>query len=260
MLPATDHEMTLIIPAFNEERRLPKTLDAVRRFLDAARLDYRVVVADDGSTDRTVSLTRRYGWRFSTLSSPHRGKGYAVRGAMLAATGEVLAFTDADSPFDLQSLIDGYQSIAVHRCEVAYGTRYAEHSENLVARQLVRSIASHTFHFLVRCCVSRDVRDCQCGLKVFSRRAAVEIFSRAQVDGFAFDTEVVMLAERLGLKRCCIPVTLVSEETSTVSVWRHSLPMALDVVRARYRLGRRRITATHEVGWGELPTNRRIAA
>ncbi|HEY2839107.1 MAG TPA: glycosyltransferase [Pirellulales bacterium] len=260
-LPKSDHELTVIIPAFNEERRLPKTLASLARFMDASRLNYRVVVADDGSTDQTPALTRGLGWRFSTVSLPeNRGKGCAVRNAMLAATGEVVAFTDADLPFDLKSLIEGYRWIAQQRCEVAFGTRHAEQSESRISRRWIRTLATHTFQFLVRNFVSRDVSDCQCGLKVFSRRAAVEIFSRAEVDGFAFDTEIVMLASRLGLTHACLPVTLVNDQASTVSLWRHSLPMAFDVAHARWRLGRRPITTTHDADWGRLAAPRRQVA
>lgn len=261
MWPATNHELTVIIPAFNEQQRLPRTLVVLNRFLDASRLNYRVLVADDGSTDQTPTLTRDLGWRFSTVSLPeNRGKGRAVRKAMLTATGEVLAFTDADLPFDLSALIEGYHWIVQRRCEVAFGTRHAEQSDSQVSRPLTRTVATHAFQFLVRSFVSRDISDSQCGLKVFSRRAAVEIFSRAKVDGFAFDTEVVMLAARLGLTHCSLPVTLINDEASTVSLWRHSLPMALDLARARFRLGRRRIDATLDSNWGRQVTAARRAA
>lgn len=257
----SDHELTVIIPAFNEERRLPKTLAQLSKFLDASRLDYRVLVADDGSTDRTPTLTQGLGWRFSTVSLPeNRGKGCTVRSAMLAATGEVVAFTDADLPFNLLSLTEGYRWIAERRCEVAFGTRHAAQSAQLVARRWGRTAATHAFQFLVRSFISRDVSDSQCGLKVFSRRAAVEIFSRATIDGFAFDTEVVMLAARLGLTHACLPVTLVSDQASTVSLWRHSLPMALDVARARWRLGTGRIATTHHTNWGRLAGSRQRVA
>lgn len=259
--PPSDHELTVIIPAFNEERRLPKTLAQLARFLDASRLDYRILVADDGSTDRTPTLTGGLGWRCSTVSLPaNRGKGCAVRSAMLVATGEVVAFTDADLPFHLQSLIEGYRWVSEQRCEVAFGTRHAAQSEQHVARRWGRTAATHAFQFLVRSFVSRDVSDSQCGLKVFSRRAAVEIFSRTTIDGFAFDTEVVMLAARLGLTHACLPVTLVNDQASTVSLWRHSLPMALDVARARWRLGSGRIATTHPSSWGRLAGARRRVA
>ena len=104
-----DHDLTVIIPAFNEEKRLPWTLDQLSAFLDDWAVDYRVLVADDGSTDRTAALTGGFGPRFSTLSlKNHGGKGRAVKTAMLSATGRVLAFTDADLPFDLAALRQGY--------------------------------------------------------------------------------------------------------------------------------------------------------
>ena len=110
--PHADHEFSLVIPAYNEENRLPWTLAELRRFLDASGIDYRVLVADDGSTDRTATLAPRMGSRFSTISLPqNRGKGAAVRNAMLRATGKVLAFTDADLPFELESLRQAYDLV-----------------------------------------------------------------------------------------------------------------------------------------------------
>ena len=107
-----DHDFSLVIPAYNEENRLPWTLAELRRFLDAWGIDYRVLVADDGSTDRTATLADTMGPRFSTVSLPqNRGKGAAVRNAMLRATGKVLAFTDADLPFELESLRQAYDLV-----------------------------------------------------------------------------------------------------------------------------------------------------
>ena len=107
-----DHDFSLVIPAYNEENRLPWTLAEIRRFLDASAIDYRVLVADDGSTDRTATLAGAMGPRFSTVSLPqNRGKGAAVRNAMLHATGAVMAFTDADLPFELESLRQAYDLV-----------------------------------------------------------------------------------------------------------------------------------------------------
>ena len=103
-----DHDLTVIIPAYNEEKRLPWTLAQLTAFLNDWGVDYRVLVADDGSTDRTAALTRDLGPRCSTLRlAPQGGKGRAVRTAMLRATGRVLAFTDADLPFQLTALRAG---------------------------------------------------------------------------------------------------------------------------------------------------------
>ena len=237
-----DHDLTVIIPAYNEERRLPWTLAQLAAFLNEWGVDYRVLVADDGSTDCTAVLTRDLGPRYSTLRlAPQGGKGRAVRTAMLYATGRVVAFTDADLPFKLSALQQGYEWIRRSQCDVVFGARDIEGSENLARRRLWRRAATFAFREVVRRMVSREVTDTQCGLKLFGRRAALEIFARTTIDGFAFDAEVVMLTHRLGLPFRRVPVTLVNEFSSTLSLRRNALPMLLDVFRVclRDRMGGR---------------------
>ena len=123
--PPCDHDLTVIIPAFNEERRLPWTLTALTAFLSKQNVDYRVVVADDGSRDGTAKLSDGFGRYCSTISldRPHgkSGKGRAVRTAMLRATGRVVAFTDADLPFELSALKEGFRQIRDGECAVVFG-------------------------------------------------------------------------------------------------------------------------------------------
>jgi len=234
----TDHDLTVIIPAYNEEKRLPWTLRQLTQYLDDWGVDYRVLVADDGSTDCTASLTRDLGPRFSTLRLiPQGGKGRAVRTAMLRATGRVVAFTDADLPFELSALRQGYEWIRHNESEVVFGARDIEGAGNVAKRRIMRRMATFAFREIVRRLVSRDVTDTQCGLKLFSRRAALEIFARATIDGFAFDTEVVLLTHQLALPFRRVPVTLVNEFSSTLSLRRNALPMLMDVIRLRLRNG-----------------------
>jgi dolichyl-phosphate beta-glucosyltransferase len=227
-----DHDLTVILPAYNEEKRLPWTLDELGRFLDGWGVDYRVIVADDGSSDQTPLLAKSLGRRYSTVRlDRHAGKGRAVRTAMLRATGRVVAFTDADLPFDLTSLRQGYSWINRGACEVVFGARDLDHSAHLAPRRVARTLATLVFRTVVRRLISRQVTDTQCGLKLFSRRAAVEIFSRATIDGFAFDAEVVLLTERLGLGFRRLPVVLINEYGSTLSLRRHTLPMLWEIIR-----------------------------
>ncbi len=232
----TDHDLTVIIPAYNEEKRLPWTLAQLAVFLSEWGVDYRILVVDDGSTDRTAALTRNLGPQCSTLRmTPQGGKGRAVRAAMLRATGRVLAFTDADLPFKLTALRQGYQWIDRGVCQVVFGARDIEAAENLARRRLLRRLATFAFREIVRHLISSQVTDTQCGLKLFDRRAALEIFARSTIDGFAFDAEVVMLTERLGLPFRRVPVTLVNEFSSTLSLRRNAWPMLCDVLRVRMR-------------------------
>ncbi|MFN0051183.1 MAG: glycosyltransferase [Planctomycetales bacterium] len=233
--PASDHELTVIVPAYNEELRLPSTLDGLADYLNRWGIDYRVLVVDDGSRDGTSRLTANRGVRFGTISQVNRGKGAAVRNGMLRATGQVVAFTDADLPYDLDALQAAYRAIGDGRAEIVFGARDLRESIVLAPRRLARTIATHVFRTLMRMLVSRQVTDTQCGLKVFSRRAALEVFSRTTIDGFAFDAEVVYLTHRLNLPFERIPVTLINEYASTISLSRHALPMLLDVIGVRRR-------------------------
>jgi dolichyl-phosphate beta-glucosyltransferase len=255
-----NHDLTVIIPGYNEEKRLPWTLNQLGKFLDDWGVDYRVLVADDGSTDATASLTHALGPRYSTLRLvPHGGKGRAVRTAMLRATGRVVAFTDADLPFQLSALQQGFQWIHEGQCEVVFGARDIEGAENHARRRLARRMATFVFREVVRRMVSREITDTQCGLKLFSRRAALEIFSRCTIDGFAFDAEVVMLTHRLNLPFRRVPVTLVNEFSSTLSLRRNALPMLLDVMNLWVRNHTGRAVPDPEFVFLESEKERRAA-
>jgi dolichyl-phosphate beta-glucosyltransferase len=235
----TDHDLTIVIPALNEEKRLPWTLNELDAFLKNWQIRSRVLVVDDGSSDGTAGLTDGFGPHFSTMRLPRqRGKGNAVRTAMLRATGRVVAFTDADLPFDLGALRAGFEWIRSGQCQVVFGARDIEQSANIAPRRLARRLATYMFREIVSRLVSREVTDTQCGLKLFSRRAALELFSRTRIDGFAFDAEVVLLTHLLELPFRRIPVTLVNEYGSTISLRRHAMPMLAEVVRTWLRARR----------------------
>jgi dolichyl-phosphate beta-glucosyltransferase len=233
-----DHELTLVIPARNEERRLLRTLTSVKEFLDHWGIDYRVVVVDNGSRDNTGRMTDAFGEAFSTIAEPREGKGVAVRTGMLAATGAVVAFTDADLPYDLQALRQGHEWIQREQCAVVFGARDIADASTAAPRRRLRALASSVFREIARWRVSPDVTDTQCGFKMFSHRAARLVFSRASVDGFAFDAEVVWLARCLALRHARLPVSLINDADSTVVVWRDAWPMFRDVVRIHWRASR----------------------
>jgi dolichyl-phosphate beta-glucosyltransferase len=261
-LAPTNHDLTVIIPAYNEEKRLPWTLGELVRFLDDWGIDYRVMVADDGSSDGTAGLTHNLGPRCSTLRIvPQGGKGRAVRIAMLRATGRVVAFTDADLPYQLSALRQGYEWIDSRQCDVVFGARDVEGAEHRARRRLARRLATFVFRTVVSRFVSREVTDTQCGLKLFSRPAALDIFGRTTIDGFAFDAEVVMLTHRLHFPFRRVPVTLINEFASTLSLSRNALPMLLDVMRVwlRDRTGRGAPAPHYTFAAGSDDTERRAA-
>ena len=234
MASCIDHDLTLVIPAFNEEFRLPRSLSAAKRFLDQWGIDYRVIVVDNGSRDRTGLIASEFGGRFSTIRQNVPGKGAAVRMGLLASRGRVAAFTDADLPFDLSCLRTAYEEITSGACSVVLGSRYMFDSPKAAHRDPLRSMASRVFRKIVAHLVPCSVSDTQCGLKAFSRSAAQRIFTRATIDSFAFDAEVIFIAEHLGLSCHQVPVHLVNDYASTVSLTRHAGPMLRDLLRIRW--------------------------
>jgi dolichyl-phosphate beta-glucosyltransferase len=233
---AADHDLTLVVPCYNERVRLPRTLDALAGALDTWRIDYRVLVVDDGSSDGTPDLVAARGGRFSVLRQPeNRGKGAAVRAGMLAAGGRIAAFTDADLPYEIESLRAGYERLTSTDADAAFGSRVLAEAGRRVPSPLLRRAAGGVFRLLVRRLVTAAVTDTQCGLKIFRREAARKVFSQATIDGFAFDVEVIYLANRLGLRWSEIPVVLVNEGESTVSLRRHGPAMLRDLARLAWR-------------------------
>lgn len=233
--PLPDHELSIVIPAYNEAARLPRTLDSLSRYLENWGVDHRVFVVDDGSQDATASLGEGHGDRVSVIRQPNRGKGAAVRNGMLHATGRIVAFTDADLPYHLKSLRLGYERIRSGEFEVAFGARDLAESNDVAKRPLARRAAHTAFRLAVRLLLGTQIHDTQFGLKLFSRNAAIEIFGRGTVDGFAFDAEVIYLTQALKFRHCRIPVTLLNDSESSISLTRHSLPMLLDVMQLRLR-------------------------
>jgi dolichyl-phosphate beta-glucosyltransferase len=196
--------LSVVIPAYNEERRLPLTLATVVAHLRGRGLPFEVVVADDGSGDRTADVAGGAGREVRVLRLPHRGKGAAVRAGVLASSGDLLLVTDADlsTPIgELDRLV-----AALVRCEVAIGSRNVAGARVAVRQRLDRRLMGRAFNLLVRALLLPGLRDTQCGAKLFRREVALAVFERCRSDGFAFDVEALVVARRLGYRVAEVPV------------------------------------------------------
>ncbi len=236
--------LSLILPAYNEARRLPASLAACAEYLVARGIEAEVIVADDGSTDATpkaftdaVAALPRGGLDYRYLGLPHRGKGAAVRAGILAARGDPIAFLDADLtiPVDIlgrfvRALDDG--------ADIAVASRYVHGS--VVRRPWWRSLLGVVFRRCVHLLVPVDVSDTQCGGKMYAARAAKDLFSRSKLDGFTFDAEVLYLARRSGYRVTEVPFTLVQDRVTSIDFLAETPKMLRDlfVIRANALLGR----------------------
>ena len=228
--------LSVVIPAYNEERRLPDTLDAVRAFLATKEYAWEIIVADDGSTDATPAIAAGAGLndlRVRHLSLPHRGKGWAVKNGMLAAHGEYRFLCDADlsMPIDqVDRLLPGANSSS----DITIGSREASGARR-IGEPRRRWLMGRVFNGMTRILATPGIADTQCGFKVFRAGAAENLFALQALDGFAFDAEILFLARRRGFSVVEIGIDWHYRTESKVRPIRDGWRTLRDLLVIRYR-------------------------
>ncbi len=235
--------LSIIIPAYNESRRLPKTLETIRTYLSQCRLSplkdrfAEVIVVDDGSTDGTPSVASSFHDQFPYLRvfsyRPNRGKGHAVKTGMLAAKGQYLLFTDADLSTPVGEVEKLLSAVTSGPFAIAIGSRALPGSELIVRQPVLREWMGRAFNLAVQLLALPGIWDSQCGFKLFSRDAAHRVFSLQRLNGFAFDVEVLFIARRLGFKIAEVPVVWRNDPETKVRAFRDGIRMLADVLRIR---------------------------
>ena len=232
--------LSVVLPAFNEEVRIGPALERLREGLRGAAAeagqdgipDVELVVVDDGSTDATAEAARRHGADQVLVLPANRGKGAAVRAGMLAARGRSLVFTDADLAYSPSQLLRLWREVEAG-WDVVIGSRRHVETTTLVRARRLREVSGRLFNVLSRVVLLHRYLDTQCGLKAFGADAARVLFGRARVEGFAFDVELLYLAQRYGLSLREVPVELANTDTSTVRLLRDAPVMVRDLWRVR---------------------------
>jgi glycosyltransferase involved in cell wall biosynthesis len=233
--------ISIIIPAYNEEKRLPATLRTVRAWLDAGSWEFaEIVVVDDGSSDSTAELARSMGARV-LLNPGNRGKGYTVRHGMLEARGEWALFTDADLSSPIEELEKLAAAVDRERARGAIGSRALDRSLIGVRQPLFREYVGRFFNLVIRAVTGLPFHDTQCGFKLFETAAAREVFKRQRLDGFGFDVEVLFIARQMECRIVEVPVRWNDAAGTKVSMWR-GMAAFLDPLKVRWNaiLGRYR--------------------
>ena len=231
---ATPVSLSVVIPAFNEENRLPGTLATMLRFLRERGAAFEIVVVDDGSKDRTAEVARQAGPEVRVLQNPgNRGKGYSVRHGMLLAQGAWRLMSDADLSTPIEEL-KTLEAALTEGAQIAIASR-AVSGANLEKRQsIMRESSGRFFNLIVRWLHLKGIKDTQCGFKLFSAAAAEAAFRDSKLDGFAFDVEALVLARRAGFKIREVAVTWRNDEQSRVSFGR-GVAAFVDLFRLRFR-------------------------
>ncbi|MFN2569056.1 MAG: dolichyl-phosphate beta-glucosyltransferase [Candidatus Dormibacteria bacterium] len=230
--------LSLIIPAFDEEDRLPATLTRVREYLDRAGESYEVIVVDDGSVDATVETAEMVARSWPELQvmrlAANTGKGAAVRLGMLAARGSHRAFSDADLSTPMEEL----PRLRAHlggRCQVAIGSRAIAESRIEVHQPAHRELMGRAYNRMLQLVALPGISDSQCGFKVFTDVAATTCFEALRSPRFGFDAEVLLCARRHCWEIAEVPVRWRHVEASRVRSLRDSSHMLYDLARLRIK-------------------------
>jgi dolichyl-phosphate beta-glucosyltransferase len=253
MPAASDPQVSIIIPAYNEAARLPHSLRLLGEYAGASsrsNRSFEVLVVVERSTDGTLELARKAAAELANFlvidNQVHRGKGYAVRSGMRQARGAIAFYMDADLSVPLEEIDEFLAWFDEHPEEdVLIGSR--QHPASRIERRqgLIRQTMGRTFNLILRCISLLPYRDTQCGFKAFRREAAREIFAAQTIDGFAFDVEVILLARALGCRIRELPVRWLNSTESKVHIVRDSLRMLVDIVIIRRRTARSLAVRNH---------------
>jgi len=233
-------KISVCIPMYNESRMIESTAEKLSAYMSAHFEDYEILFCDDGSSDGSADLV----WALSlpcvrvTGYPSNRGKGFAIRTAMLEAEGDYVFFTDADLAYGTDVIgraVDTFQKNP--DSALVIGSRNLG-KDGYEGYTLTRKLASKIYIFVLGLVGGFRLSDFQCGCKAFTRDAAKEIFSRCEVNGFAFDFEALMWADGLGMAVTEMPVKVINHKSSKIRLLRDAARMLQDLIQIRRRIKR----------------------
>ncbi len=229
--------LSVIIPAYNEEKRLPETLKKISAYLKTQSYSYEIIVVSDGSKDQTAVVANSLNLKNLTVidNKENHGKGYVVRQGMLKAKGKYRLFTDADNATSVDQVEKMWSRFA-EGFQVVIGSRDIKGAVIAVPQPWWRIFLGNIFNLIVQFISGLwGIWDTQCGFKGFTGRAAEDVFSRCRMERFAFDVEVLVIAGILGYKTKEIPVTWINDAESKVN-FKSMVKMLLEILEIRWNV------------------------
>ncbi|HEY9774910.1 MAG TPA: dolichyl-phosphate beta-glucosyltransferase [Planktothrix sp.] len=229
-------KVSVIIPAYNEEKRLPPTLSSVWDYWQQRGEDFEIIVVDDGSGDHTTDIVQDFGKHHENVRlisyAPNQGKGYAVRTGMLSAYGDYLLIDDADGASPIEE-VERLESAIASGADIAIGSRNIPEAGTKIQTVSYRKHMGNTFNLIVQSLLLPGIRDTQCGFKLFKSKVAQDLFGVSAQNGFAYDVEVLFIARLRGYKIAEVAINWTNVEGSKVNVISDSLNMLVQVLFMR---------------------------
>jgi len=233
---AAQLDLSVVVPAYNEETRLPAYLDKILSYLEFLEISFEIIVVDDGSTDSTAKIVGGYSTRAKNVRlirlPNNRGKGFAVKTGMLQAIGAQRLFADADGATPITEL-DRLRRAIQDGADVAIGSRALRDDTCVIKAHLYRKVIGRVFSFLVNSLTVRGIKDTQCGFKLFTAESAGAAFSRQTIDDFGFDVEVLFICRSGGYRITEVTVNWSDQKGSKVRLIRDSVRMFMDLLKVR---------------------------
>lgn len=224
--------LSIVIPAYNEEFRIEKTINKILAYLNSKQWDFEIIVVDDGSTDRTYEIVSEFkNDKIKSLkNNKNVGKGGTVKRGVLASQSSWILFTDADLSTPIEEL---EKFLKFQDYDVLIGSRALKESNILAHQPFYRELSGKIFNLFVKLLVIRNIHDTQCGFKLFKRSAAQKIFKKQTLNGFGFDVEDLYIAKKEGYKIKEVPVSWFNSKDTKVKFLKNSFEMLIDLFKIR---------------------------
>jgi dolichyl-phosphate beta-glucosyltransferase len=234
-MPEVSLFLSIVIPVYNEEKRVEKAVKALDKYLTSQEFLTEVIFVDDGSVDETVETIKKLGPNFNyriLRYKPNRGKGYAIKQGMLSAGGRYLLFMDVDMSTPIEEF-DKFRPLIKENSHVLIGTRKTKGAQIKKRQKLFRQKLGEVFTLLSNTFIVNGVTDFTCGFKLFSREAGKKVFTKQKIERWGFDSEILFLANKHGYNIEEIPVTWTNDERTKVNLLKDVTRSLSDLVRIR---------------------------